>query len=137
MTQTKPVILPAAACAEGWDDDLRGRVRWRTLFDAGRTPTEALTAGVAEIEPGDQLKVHRHTPPELYYLLAGEGIVTIDGVEYPVTAGTAVFIPGNAVHGIRNTGATLLRFFYAFAVNSFDEVEYIFDAPGVTTQPAS
>lgn len=128
MTSSKPIILHETHCEEGWDDDLRGRVRWRTLFDAGQTPTEALTAGVAEIEPGDQLKVHRHTPPELYYLLAGEGIVTIDGTEHPVKAGTAVFIPGNAMHGIRNTGATLLRFFYAFAVNSFSEVEYIFPA---------
>ncbi len=125
-THTQPVILPESACAEGWNDDLHGRVQWRTLFSAGRTPTEALTAGVAEILPGDELKVHRHTPPELYYLLTGEGIVTIDGVEYPVSANSAVFIPGNAAHGLRNTGHTTLSFFYAFAVNSFDEVEYIF-----------
>lgn len=126
MTQNKPVILHKAGCEEGWDDELHGRVQWRTLFSAERTSTEALTAGVAEIRPGNQLKVHRHLPPELYYLLAGEGMVTIDGVEYPVGVGTAVFIPGNAAHGIRNTGQTLLRFFYAFAVNSFNEVEYIF-----------
>jgi quercetin dioxygenase-like cupin family protein len=127
MTQSKSVILHEAGCQEGWADELHGRVQWRTLFSAERTPTEALTAGVAEIEPGDQLKVHRHAPPELYYLLAGEGMVTIDGIEYPVETGAAVFIPGNAAHGIRNIGPTLLRFFYAFAVNSFDEVEYIFD----------
>ncbi|MCL4301870.1 MAG: cupin domain-containing protein [Anaerolineae bacterium] len=126
MTQNKPVILHTAGCEEGWDDELHGRVQWRTLFSAERTSTEALTAGVAEIRPGNRLKVHRHAPAELYYLLAGEGMVTIDGTEYPVGVGTAVFIPGNAAHGIRNTGQTLLRFFYAFAVNSFDEVEYIF-----------
>jgi quercetin dioxygenase-like cupin family protein len=126
MAQRKPVILPETGCEEGWDDELRGRVRWRALFSAGRTPTEAMTAGVAEIMPGDQLKVHRHAPPELYYLLAGQGVVTIDGVDYPVEAGTAVFIPGNAAHGLRNTGQTTLRLFYVFAVNSFSEVEYIF-----------
>lgn len=126
LTQSKPVILHEAGCDEGWADELRGRVRWRTFFDAGQTPTEALTAGVAEIEPGDQLKVHRHAAPELYYLLTGEGMVTIDGTEHLVRAGTAIFIPSNAAHGIRNTGQTLLRFFYAFAVNSFDEIEYIF-----------
>ncbi|MFN8457273.1 MAG: cupin domain-containing protein [Anaerolineae bacterium] len=126
ITHTQPVILPESACTEGWNDDLHGCVQWRTLFSAERTPTEALTAGVAVILPGHELKVHRHTPPELYYLLAGEGIVTIDGQEYPVSANSAVFIPGNAAHGLRNTGQSALSFFYAFAVNSFDEVEYIF-----------
>ncbi len=126
MTQSKPIILHEASCKEGWDDELHGRIQWCTLFSAERTPTEALTAGVAEIMPGNQLKVHRHAPPELYYLLAGKGVVTIDGVEYLVSADTAVFIPGNAAHGLRNTGQTTLRFFYAFAVNSFSEVEYIF-----------
>lgn len=126
IAQSQPVIIPESSYEGGWNDDLHGRVQWRTLFSAERTPTEALTAGVAEILPGHELKVHRHTPPELYYLLAGEGIVTIDGVEYPVSADTSVFIPGNAAHGLRNTGQSTLRFFYAFAVNSFDEVEYIF-----------
>ena len=126
MANSNPVILQEAGCEEGWDDELHGRVQWRTLFSAERTPTEALTAGVAEIGAGDQLKVHRHAPPELYYLLAGQGMVTIEGVEYPVIANTAVFIPGNAAHGLRNTGQTTLRFFYVLAVNSFSDVEYIF-----------
>ena len=126
MANSNPVILQEAGCEEGWDDEQHGRVQWRTLFSAERTPTEALTAGVAEIGPGDQLKVHRHAPAELYYLLAGEGVVTIEGMEYPVRTNTAVFIPGNAPHGLRNTGQTTLRFFYVLAVNSFGEVEYIF-----------
>ena len=126
MANSNPVVLQGAGCEEGWDDEQHGRVQWRTLFSAERTPTEALTAGVAEIGPGDQLKVHRHSPPELYYLLAGEGVVTIEGVEYPVRTNAAVFIPGNAAHGLRNTGQTTLRFFYVLAVNSFSEVEYIF-----------
>lgn len=126
MTQSKPVILHKSAYDDGWDDELRGRVRWRTLFSAEQTLTRDLTAGVAEIKPGNQLKVHRHTQPELYFLLSGTGVVTVDGEEYPVRSGSAVFIPGNSAHGLRNTGRTTLRFFYAFAVNSFSEVDYVF-----------
>jgi hypothetical protein len=39
-----------------------------------------------------------------------------------------VFIPGMAEHGIRQTGAEVLRLFYAFPVDSFDSVEYQFKA---------
>jgi oxalate decarboxylase/phosphoglucose isomerase-like protein (cupin superfamily) len=38
----------------------------------------------------------------------------------------AVFIPGDAEHGIRNSGAIVLRFVYVFPTNSFADVEYRF-----------
>jgi mannose-6-phosphate isomerase-like protein (cupin superfamily) len=85
-----------------------------------------VTAGVAEVAPGDELKPHHHAPPELYFFLSGEGWVHIAGVDYPVQAESAAFIPGHAVHGIRNTGAVPLRLFYLFPVNTFADVEYHF-----------
>jgi oxalate decarboxylase/phosphoglucose isomerase-like protein (cupin superfamily) len=39
-----------------------------------------------------------------------------------VTAGSAVFVPGDAEHGIRNTGEGPLRFVYAFATDAVDDV---------------
>jgi len=127
VSEVRPLVLHDAPCDEGWDDDVHGRVAWRTLWSADRTPTEALTAGVAELAPGDRLAPHRHSPPELYYVLAGEGVVTMEDAEHDVRAGTAVFIPGDARHGIRNTGPGPLRFLYAFAVDAFGEVEYRYD----------
>ncbi len=37
-----------------------------------------------------------------------------------------MFIPGDAEHGIRNTGGGTLRFVYAFATGSIDDVVYRF-----------
>lgn len=126
MSGSKPVILHEAGYEEGWDDERHGRVKWRTLFSNERTPTESLTAGVAEIKSGDELKVHRHEAAEVYYFIAGEGIVKIEGMENSVQANSVAYIPGNAAHGIRNTGQCDLRFFYVFAVNSFGDVDYTF-----------
>ena len=111
---------------EGWDDPVKGRIGWRTLFSGDTTPTEALTAGVAEVEPGGWLGLHRHTPAEIYFVLEGQGVVTLDGVEREVHAGSAVFIPGDCAHGIRNPHPRPLRLLYVFAVDSFAEVEYRF-----------
>jgi mannose-6-phosphate isomerase-like protein (cupin superfamily) len=125
-----PIVVNEADIApDGWDDPTHGRLRWRTLFSQGVTPTEAITCGVAELGPGDRLKPHRHAPAEIYYIVAGEGVVFLDGKEILAKAGAAVFIPAMAEHGIRQTGAATLRFFYAFAVDSFDSVEYLFPAP--------
>lgn len=105
--------------------------RWRTLVSGDRTPTEQLTGGVCEIDPGCGLQLHRHPVLELYYFLEGTGVVMLEGRERPVSAGTTISIPADAPHGIRNTGQGLLKLFYVFPVNSFDEVVYtMLDAAG-------
>lgn len=122
------VIEELSAEVESGED--RG-VTWRTLTSADRTPTQQLTTGVCEIEPGCELPLHRHPPLELYYFLAGTGVVTLGTVEHPVHRGSTISIPGNTPHRIRNTGTTPLRLFYVFPVESFSEVEYtMLDAPG-------
>ena len=85
-----------------------------------------MTCGVAEFQAGEWLGLHRHAPAEIYYVLAGAGLMSLDGREISVKAGSAVFIPSMAEHGIRHTGNEVLRLFYAFPVNSFDDVEYLF-----------
>ena len=113
---------------ETWSDSVRGEVSFRTIFGAQPTTTPEFTAGVTELAPGAVLRHHRHKPAELYYVLEGEGTLAIDGEEHAVLAGTAAYIPGNSEHGIRNTGAAPLRFFYTFAVASFDQIDYHFTA---------
>ena len=115
---------------ERWSDPVRGEVGFRTLFGDGTTATDSLTAGVAEMEPGDWLGRHRHEHSEVYYIVDGEGTVVLDGEERAVGAGSAVFIPGNVEHGIRNAGERPLRFFYAFAVGSFTDIEDRFSTAG-------
>jgi quercetin dioxygenase-like cupin family protein len=99
-------------------------VTWRTLTSADRTPTQQLTSGVCEIEPGCELPLHRHPPLELYYFLEGKGIVTLGTEDHPVRTGSTIYIPGDAPHRIRNTGSTLLKLFYVFPIESYSQVEY-------------
>lgn len=53
--------------------------------------------------------------------------MSIDGVESPVEAGSVVFIPGDARHGVRNEDETHdLVWLYVFAVDDFKEIHYRF-----------
>ncbi|MFZ0599945.1 MAG: cupin domain-containing protein [Roseiarcus sp.] len=127
--QVAPFALDEAdAAQDGWDDPVRGRLRWRTLMSKGVTPSNGMTCGVTEFQPGEWLGLHRHAPPEIYYIFAGAGLLSLEGREIPVKAGSAVFIPGMAEHGIRQTGSEILRLFYVLPVDSFDGVEYLFSA---------
>ena len=124
-----PVIIHEEECEqEGWDDGVRGSIKWWTLLSADRTPSQSLTCGVAEIKygSGEALRKHKHIQAEVYHILSGQGLVTIADQAYPVRVGSTVFIPGNAEHGIQNTGEEALRFFYVFAADSFAEIKYEF-----------
>ncbi|EYD72657.1 cupin domain-containing protein [Limimaricola hongkongensis] len=114
---------------EGEGDPAFGTVRWRTLVSADRTPSEALTLGLAEFAPFGTLSPHRHALAEFYLGLEGTGIVTIDQEPHPIGPGIAVFIPGEAEHGVV-AGPEGLRFAYGFATARFAEVEYRFSPAG-------
>lgn len=115
---------------EGAPEATSGSVRWRTLISGDRTPTESVTIGVAELEPGESshFRPHRHAHAEVYYILAGEGTVFVSGSEHLVRPGTTVFIPGGVEHGALNTGTGLLRLLYVFPSDSFSDIEYEFTA---------
>jgi len=125
----RPVILHENDCElETWDDEEKGFVTWRTLVSGDRTPTEGLTCGVAELPVGRTtiFRMHRHAPPEIYYVLEGFGALKINNQEYAVKKGSTIYIPSNDTHCLINCGDVPLRLFYVFAADSFSDIEYEF-----------
>jgi quercetin dioxygenase-like cupin family protein len=119
---SQPFVVEEKSVAVESGED-RG-VSWRTLTSADRTPTTELTSGVCEIDPGCELPLHTHPPLELYYFLEGSGVVTMGGREHPARPGSTFSIPAGFPHGVRNTGADTLKFFYVFPTASYSDVEY-------------
>ena len=114
---------------ETWPADQareRGDVWWKTMISAGVTDSSDLTLGVGRLPPGGVLREHRHAQAEVYFVLEGHGVVTIDGTPRAVAPGAAVFISGDALHSVECTGATDLRMAYVIAADSFEDVEYVF-----------
>jgi quercetin dioxygenase-like cupin family protein len=126
MTLTRALRLDTATLPEAtWDAAEKGTVRWQSVFSKGETETDSLTCGVGIIRPGEHFAAHRHAHAEVYFGLEGHGTVVIDGQPHDLSPGVALFIPGNAEHGIPEATETL-RWFYTFAADSFDEITYRF-----------
>lgn len=60
---------------------------------------------------GQRLSYQSHTKrEETWVFIRGEGIVTIDGIDYTVKAGSVIKIPSQAKHRIKNTAEGHLEF---------------------------
>ncbi|KAH7393986.1 RmlC-like cupin domain-containing protein [Phaeosphaeria sp. MPI-PUGE-AT-0046c] len=134
---TVPTILDALTIANRVaerfpDASVGGDVSWKTLISQPGTSTDTFTVGIASCRPqgrgegGVGLKMHRHTHAEVYYVVAGRGVVTVEGEEYEVQEGGVVFIPGDAEHGMRCVGSEEVKWLYIFAADGFEKVEYRF-----------
>ena len=111
--------------SETWADPRRGSVRWKTLISGDVTATEKLVCGIALMDKGETFALHSHPQPELYFGLEGEVDVMINGAAHRLKPGVALFIPGDAVHGVLAADQPV-RWFYTFAADAFPDIAYTF-----------
>jgi len=64
----------------------------------------------ATVPVGEVTLPHGLKTSEVYYIIRGEGVMTIDEEEEPVGPGAAIYIPPRSMQYIRNTGDVPLEF---------------------------
>jgi mannose-6-phosphate isomerase-like protein (cupin superfamily) len=85
------------------------------------------------VEPGQRLSYQRHAyRAEHWFVVGGEGVVTLDGRERTVAAGDAIDVPIGAAHRIESTGPESLVFIEVQHGTSFaeDDIERLDDDYG-------
>ena len=111
-----------------WEEEAETpRVRWRQLVSADRTPSHGLNFGVFEVLSGGELAPHHHDPQEVYYVVEGEAELYRGGAWEPLRRGDVAYIPGGAVHGVRNRGDRTVTLTWAFPVDTYEDIVYVDD----------
>ena len=91
-----------------------GRHRGR-FFQVLQETAQSQTA-VMTIAPGqDGGPAETHAGDQIVYVIEGEDILTIEGIEYQVRSGACALIPAGALHHVKNPGATPLFFLSVYA----------------------
>jgi mannose-6-phosphate isomerase-like protein (cupin superfamily) len=56
------------------------------------------------LKPGSGIGLHEQGEDEIYYVLSGKGMMTLDGKTVEVTPGTAVLTRAGSTHSLKQTG---------------------------------
>jgi mannose-6-phosphate isomerase-like protein (cupin superfamily) len=57
------------------------------------------------LKPGSGIGYHEQKEDEIYYVLSGRGVMTVDGKSFDVGPGTAVLTRPGSSHGLKQAGA--------------------------------
>ena len=69
-----------------------------------KTPNMRLVFRKRALKPGSGIGYHEQKEDEIYYVLSGRGVMTIDGKSFEVTPGTAVLTRPGSSHGLKQAG---------------------------------
>jgi mannose-6-phosphate isomerase-like protein (cupin superfamily) len=70
---------------------------------------ERITLTVSDYASGVSPAVVNPRAEEVLYVASGEGICRIDGFDYAISSGAAIFVPPGSVYEVENTGVETLR----------------------------
>lgn len=101
---------------------------YEVLLDDDRCKVKRIT-----VLPGKRLSYQRHERrAEHWFMVTGQGVVTLDGREVVVPSGSAIDIPKNAAHRIENRGNAPLVFIEVQTGDYFgeDDIERLEDDYG-------
>ena len=59
---------------------------------------------IARLEPGREIETHVDPMEEIYFILSGEGRMSVGAETTPVKPGDAVWIPAGSGHSLTNSG---------------------------------
>ena len=101
---TRPLVR-----LEDCEPERTGDREFRVLLSEGLTITQ-----FAGLIPPGRAPAHHHTYDEVVHVLAGRGVVHLDGTDTPIEPGTSIYLPPLQPHCLENTGSEPLRLLGVF-----------------------
>jgi mannose-6-phosphate isomerase-like protein (cupin superfamily) len=76
--------------------------------------TKSLDAGIIRLGEGQLDNQSTHSLDEIYYVIEGEGLISINGKNHQISKGSLVFVPANTNHRFHgNKGELIVLYIFA------------------------
>jgi len=101
----------------------------RMLIDSESVGSKKIGLNHGTLKPGKSGPWHKHPCPyeEVYYILRGQGLLTIDDETHQVGPGTVAYIPCEEYHKPENTGDTDLEFLTVWSLPIKEGANKLYD----------
>ncbi|HKA20941.1 MAG TPA: cupin domain-containing protein [Blastocatellia bacterium] len=100
----------------------------RPLIDRTTSPVTQCSLAEEMLPPGCAVTPHHHRDlEEIYYIVSGEGLMTVGEHSREVGVGDAVYIPRGHRHSLKNTGTEPIKLILVCGPAFFYE-DQVFDA---------
>ena len=97
---------------KGYLDDIETVTLANGVFRRVLYTGHNLQLGAMSINPGEAIGAEVHDDRDQFFrVVAGEGIVSIDGVDHPVKDDDGIIVPQGARHNVKATGTTPLKLY--------------------------
>jgi mannose-6-phosphate isomerase-like protein (cupin superfamily) len=78
-----------------------------------------------EVAVGGEVFPHDHPTHEFYFVMTGQGVMTVGGEARDVSPGDLIYIPPDTIHSLRPTGGQPIRCFcFAVGVKDAGPIDY-------------
>jgi mannose-6-phosphate isomerase-like protein (cupin superfamily) len=85
----------------------------RVFFQGPTAQLRSMTAGSLLLKPGmEPHPPHQHPEEEIMLVTSGTGEMFVNGQHVKVGPGSMMYCESNQLHGVKNTGAEPLLFYY-------------------------
>ena len=103
------VVTPDTAPTEDYSETGTGAVVKHDLIARQVAPPN-FAMRLFDIAPGENTPYHQHPWEHEVFIVEGSGELRTADTPQPFSTGEAVYVPPNAMHQFRNTGANRLKF---------------------------
>ena len=100
----------------------------RPLIDRTTSAIELCSLAEEVLPPGATVPRHHHNATEeIYYILQGEGLMTVGAETRAVMAGDAIYIPRDTLHTLTNAGAEDMKLLLVCG-RAYSREDHLFEA---------
>lgn len=73
---------------------------------------ENIAAGILRLGPGDEDTQEPHESDEVYYVVKGDGFLTINGKDYPISEGMSYYVAKKVPHKFHGNKKDLVVMYF-------------------------
>jgi len=74
------------------------------LVNPATVGSKNIGTSMCYLNPGEEIVYHKHEYEEVYFIVSGEGTMTLEGEKIHLEKNLSVYVPSNAMHGQKNDG---------------------------------